>query len=575
MKIQDLLRSTRGQMGEMDAFRALLKIAANLRTGSHSTHGLRQGPLIRTSEPLHMLEAAAKVLNDADPAIRFEAISDFLDDTSHLESGDFWIRKDACDQILQLLDRASTVRFSYSAALRPCLTHAYHGVLEGTKRRLTFCSPDPDDSHLLYDLLDVLELGATVSIVTGQPWAREELGDDLVEIVFPPLGGQRPKICELPNDTLGSLGLVKSNGGRLSAESIAIADALTHSRGHAIISLSDGALFRMVGAEPVARRNLVDSGRLRAILGAPPGIMFGGTIIKTNLIIIAPRNMHQEQIRLCDLGHPVLAQKVRRGRSEIKPGVDWSALLESARPEDRTLVRDVDIEEIYGNNLALLPDRYLNVDAKERLDEFLQKSDVAELQELVDMIRPLSMTEDDGGAYILNEASPADVNVRGYIKLPSRTITVDRAKYNKASNQQLRAGDVLLSIKGNIGIASLVPEDVPREGESEIWTAGQSMMILRPKKRIGISSLALFEYLSNATVQEYLKSLAGGATIQNLAMKDLKSFPVAVPDDEAVDAVEVGFTRRQAIFDQIEALEAKVGSVQEQTWPHNQLKREG
>lgn len=61
-----------------------------------------------------------------------------------------------------------------------------------------------------------------------------------------------------------------------------------------------------------------------------------------------------------------------------------------------------------------------------------------------------------------------------------------------------------------------------REGEDTIWTAGQSLMILRPKTRVNMSSLALYEYLSNDTVQDYIKSIAGGAVIQTLAMKDHK-----------------------------------------------------
>lgn len=572
MNIQELLLATRGEMDVMDAFLALLEIAANLKNGSHATPELRHRHRARVSEAIHMLEGAAKVLNEADLETRFQSISTFLEDNSHSAAGMFWIRKDACDQVLNLVDRAPTVRFSFSAALRPCLTYAYCGVVEGTKRRLTFCSPNPDDSHFMHDLMDVLDLGTSVSIVTGQPWSRDQLGDDLVEVVFPPFGGVRPEASELPHDTLGSLGLTENKSGRLSAESVVIADALTHSKGRTIISVTDGALFRMVGAEPVARRNLVDSGRLQAIFSVPPGLMFSNTSIKTNLIMIAALESHQDHVRIGDLGHPDMSQKGRRGRFETEPGVDWNTLLKSACPEDSTLLRDVDIDEIKDNNLALLPARYLNVGAKERLDHFLLQSDVAELQELVEMIRPTSLTEDEGGEYTLNEASPADVTDSGYIKHPSRTITVDRAKYNKAFNQQLRPGDVLLSIKGNVGIVALVAQDVPREGESEIWTAGQSMMILRPKKRVSISSLALYEYLSNVTVQEFLKSLSGGAVIQNLAMKDLKSFPIVVPNQEAIDAVKAGFAEREAIFDQIEELKMKLEDVRDRTWPHDRLR---
>ncbi|MBO9429645.1 hypothetical protein [Sulfitobacter sp. R18_1] len=74
-------------------------------------------------------------------------------------------------------------------------------------------------------------------------------------------------------------------------------------------------------------------------------------------------------------------------------------------------------------------------------------------------------------------------------------------------------------------------------GEDTIWTAGQSLMILRPKKRVNMSSLALYEYLSNDTVQEYIKSITGGAAIQTLAMKDLKGFAIPLRDEETVRSI--------------------------------------
>jgi len=304
-------------------------------------------------------------------------------------------------------------------------------------------------------------------------------------------------------------------------------------------------------------------------------MMFTNTSIKGSLIIISAERDRHDHVSFGDLGHKKLSQPGLRGRSDVGEGVNWNRVMFSDMTSDKTLLRHVSRDEIYENNMVLTPDRYLNVGAKERLDHFLSRAGAdahAELADLVEMIRPVSLTQDDEGECTLYEASPGDLNERGYVSIPGRTIAVDRGKYNKASNQQLRPGDVLLSIKGNVGVVAMVPPDAPKEGEAGIWTAGQSMMILRPKKRVSMSSLALYEYLSNDTVQEFLKSLAGGAGIQNLAMKDLKSFPVVMPDDEAIRQVEASFSDRQAILDQIGELQAKLVDVRDQGWPHLHLK---
>lgn len=575
MKISELLDPFRGDMTEPSAFFALLEIAANLKTGTYQSTELRFLNQTRHPETLHLLEGAAKVLNETDRDTRFSAISAFLDGATGHTIGDFWIRGDACDQVLNLVDQASTVRFSFSNALRPCLTYAYRSDIAGRRVRLSFCSISAEHGHILHNILDVLEVTTQVSIETAWPWQRSEQGMSQVEVSFPAFGANITNTDGVPQATLSGLGLREAKSARLSMESLAIADALEHTKRKVIMSVHDGALFRMVGTEPVARRNLLDSGRLQAVMNVPVGMMFTHTAIKTNILVLNDPDKLRGQVRFADLGHESLAHKGHRNRFDVEKDVNWADVLTSDTPEDRTLLRDIEYDEILENNFVLLPERYLNVGAKERLDLFLEQSDVAELEELVEMIRPTSLTQDEEGDYTLFEASPSDLNERGFIAHPARAITVERAKYNKAFNQQLRPGDVLLSIKGNVGVVAMVPPDVPKEGETEIWTAGQSMMILRPKKRVSMSPLALYEYLTNATVQEFLKSLAGGSAIQNLAMKDLKSFPVVMPDEETIGRVKAGFDERQAIFDQIVELQNQLLDVRDQGWPHLHLKKDG
>ena len=572
MNIHEILRQTTGSMHEIEAFFALIEIAAKMKTGAPQETELSFANRLNQSDALHFLEGGAKILLEADIDTRFRSISKYLDHFPSPTIGEFWIRNDACDQIINLIDKTQTVRFSYAAAFRPCITHALRSVQLGYTPRITYCSRSESDRDRMGNLAALLELDHVITFETSQSWNRTTNENAPLEVMFPPFGSNVRDESSVPLNVLNSIGVEAGKSGRLSYESITIADAVERIDGRAIICVSDGALFRMVGTETTTRRNLMDSGRLHSVLSIPSGLMFTNTSIKTNLIVISPKSELQREVLFVDLGHDILSQKGKRGRSEVLEDVNWNSIIHSENSKPLPHMRVVTFDEIHENNFVLLPERYLNIGAKERLDEFLMTSDVASLEEIVEMIRPTSITPDDDGEYTLLEASPSDTNSRGFIGKPGRAITVDRAKYNRAFNQQLRPEDILISIKGNVGVVAMVPPQVPRGEAPEIWTAGQSMMILRPKKRGSISTLALYEYLSNSTVQEFMKSLSGGSVIQNLAMKDLKNFPVAIPDAVAVEKAETNFAERQAIFDQMEELRIKLEDVRSRSWPHELLK---
>jgi len=150
---------------------------------------------------------------------------------------------------------------------------------------------------------------------------------------------------------------------------------------------------------------------------------------------------------------------------------------------------------------------------------------------------------------------------------------VDRATYMLALNQRVQPGDVLLSIKGAIGVVGLVPEDVPREGDMAIWTVGQSCVILRPKRSAGLDSISLYEYLINETVQKLIKSLASASAIPILTIKDLHTFPVSIPSKQVTEDMQASFTTRQALLDEVAEIQRRIAEERAELWPHTQLVR--
>lgn len=512
------------------------------------------------------LEEVAASLIAKPPAVRFNEVCEFLDRSTDPALEGVWMRESACCQILRLIGGSSAVRFSFSAAFRPCLTFAFDAASRGELVSVIFVTPNAEVARLMSGLVHLLDLSGCITVKEGWPWGHPEQVS--VDVLFPPFGLDIRDDETIPKPVLASIGVTASQAVRLTAENVSLAYALESLDARILLATTDSELFRMVGVEPVIRRNLLESGRLVAVMGVPGRLAFSNTAVRTNMIVLSDQDEKHETVRFVDLGHETAAQRGRRGRLEVSPGVGWSDLLKSAPRADEGLTRDVTHDEIVANNTVLLPDRYLNTGPRRRINRLLEKSEVVTLAEAVDLVRPVSLTKDAAGDYALRESAPSDINDRGFVGEPSRTVGVGRAKYVKAYNQQLRPGDLVIVVKGNVGTIGMVPDQVPGDGEQAVWTAGQSMMILRPKKQSGISQLTLYEYLSNTKVQAFIRSLAGGAAIQSLAIKDLKSLPVPVPDPETAARIEAGFAERMAIFERIDELKKKLKEVHSREWPH-------
>lgn len=574
MKIQDIIQSIHSEIRPLEAFWTMIEIAANRLGEDLPVEKLRHGQLLRQDAIRILLEGAAELLMKEDRQARYDAIITFLDQNAAPNRFEqFWIRKDARELVTALIQDARKVRFSFPGAFRPWLAYAFDMADRSELVSVHFSTGSIELEHACCDLISVLDL-SDVTVDARPPWDTDATGDADFEVMLPPFGMPVQDLEKVSAHMLSPLGAAPNRVGRLNVETLAILHALENHNGRAVILVPKGLLFRMVGAEAIVRRHLVESDRIRAVLDCPAFVAFNSNRVDFGLLVLSGTDDTQKMVRIVDMDHHDLrfwglAGKLPGFRSKS----DVVDLALGPAPSDKTIARDVSHEEMSEHNWVLTSDRYLNPGPKERIDVLLLKTEAVELQEIVEMTRPVSFRGMLGEDYTLHEASPGDVGRRGYLERPGRSISVDRATYNRALKQQVLPGDVLLSIKGTIGVVGLVPESVPKEGETEIWTAGQSLMILRPKKRGGIDPITLYEYLTDETVQEFIKSLTGGTAVQNLAMRDLKAFPVAVPSKEVMAAVRAQFEERQSLLDEIEAIERKIETQRAQQWPHAQLVR--
>lgn len=572
MTFHEILNNLRGSsLSSSQIVTAIIETAANLNRGEgedwSDTASVAYGHEQPSSAAL--IQVAAKALLDAPLDLRLSDVSAMLDANASRDFGEFWIRQDAAQELLGLLGNAQSARFSYPASLRPALLFAID--------RKTYAQPTiieyagwEQDSRILGQLAAIFDLDIKFS--KSNPWTRSDQPYFDVELMMPPFGFDMSRAGDVPEATLSHLGVFGGRHGRISSETVAIADALQNARGRTVLAVTEGALFRAVGVEAIAREELVHSGRLHAVMGIGPSMMFQNTSINTALLLLSPKGTSHAAIRFVNLTDEQFASRRERGRLEIRKGVAWSELPAVELTGNEAFACDIDVLSIKEEGYTLTIDRYLDRHARDAIAQLLAKSEVAELSELVEMIRPAALTQQEGGEYIVLEAAPADIAENGNVSDPSRTISVDRVQFRKAANQVLRPGDVLIAFKGAVGKVGIVPDDVPADGSSTIWAAGQSLMILRLKGRHKLSPHVLYEYLSDEVVQEHLKSLAGGSAIQTIAMKDLKSLAIPLPDKETQARVAAAVAERQALYRQIEQLKAQIVTARRSNWPHAELR---
>ena len=529
-----------------------------------SIHGLWQS--FRKDPAYPQLQVAAQTFLSLEKRDRLRAMDQVFDEAGREKFGDtHWISSEVAQQIADLAIGTSSARCSFGWSLHPALHLALQSETAGIPLDLTFADHNQDVCYLAALCAAALEVDMLV--FEGMPFERLDAMQAETEISFPPLAWKLNQNYTLPKRTLDWMGATETV--RLTGEAVAIADQLAQApQARSIISLSGGALFRTVGVEATARDELIASRRLQAVLNVPSGMTYHETGIGTGILVLSPAEEKQDTVRFLDLSAPHLSTRSSRGRYVAKTDTTWRDVLIKPLSGDK-FGRDVSISEIEEQGGLLTVSRYLSKTGA-KLDAFNMRYGVRELSDLVELIRPVALPKAEDGEYLVHETAPGDIGEDGFLKMPPKTVMVDRGALRKAQNQQLEAGDVILSVKGTIGRVGIVPDSVPGRHDDDLWTVGQSMMILRPHAA-RILPEVLYEYLSSEVVQQHFETLAGGAVIMSFNMKDLKGLPIPVPSMQEQQQIADAFRSRQNLYAKIQRIRDEISEHRSASWPHHDL----
>lgn len=475
-----------------------------------------------------------------------------------------WVSAIAADQLASFASDASSVRFSYDLALHPALRTACVAKDAGKACATELHAAHAEIVAAANDLARLWDLD--LSAHRGRSIEADTRYD--VEIALPPFGMRmEPEALDLvPARTLHFLAAAGGQA-RVSVEALAVAEATLRSR-RAIVCVSNGLLFRTVGAEARLREELVRLGRLEGVVALPSGALMSDTMVRLSLMILSSSDGTPTPIRMADFSGEPFSHAGVRGRRELNPEISWRASFEGGSELSPNTVAEVSPDEVAANNFVLNPERYLAAPEGKELQALLDMVPTARLDALVEFVRARALRKVDNGSFKAREAAPGDFGPDGFLKEPERVAPLDESGYRMAREQQLRPGDILISIKGTVGLVALVPEGVPDMGAEEIWTAGQSIMVMRVRREAPVDRVTLFSYLATPTARAYLQALAGGTTIMAINAKDLRALPVPVPSkalqieiNELRRCIDLKFSEIETIKNRIYEYENSIESV--------------
>lgn len=341
-----------------------------------------------------------------------------------------------------------------------------------------------------------------------------------------------------------------------SSESVFIQYLMGKVTGRLAVMVSPLMLQRTTTGDLTLKEELVSSGKLAAIIQFSDNVVSVAPMVAPALLLIDP-NANQNPL-MVNMTDESLYQ--REGRYNRFVGKD--ELLQAIASEDSNYTKRITAVEAAANDWNLDVRRYVLSNEAHRLQSKLESMPTQSLSDLVDFIRCQAVQSGDAGE-LYYEASQADINNTGVFELPKKRISVADVKVVSRVNRQLmRPGDVLITVKGNVGKVGLVSETVGKN-----WIAGQSFIILRLKSNGPIKdSTYLYRYLNSPIAQQSLVSKVTGAAIKAIKMSDLEKLPVVIPTQAQLNEVIEKQKKVLSLQEQVTQLQQQIDALRHDDW---------
>lgn len=551
-EIWNSLDSLRGVMRANEAMACLLLEAAQLKGGMDlSEQSELIAPTRKGTEGNEILSQAAAKLLKADNRTRLEILDSLM---AILSSGmrgytEMWQPINTAEKLADLTGQHKKIRCVGGIALTSALVCALRG------KKVLY--RDLSREAIAYCQLFAFILDTQIECRLGAWLESDEDWDAQAEILLHSLGCQIRDKEELPKAISTQ---IDNHGikGRLNSDTLSVLDALKSKTTLSIAAVAPSFLYRDVGAEATVRSMLVASEHLQAVLSIPGGTVYPGTMLKPAILIVDKSTKHTSAI-LFDVDTPSLFQTQRGVGGAFSAELNFMDYIKGSKTPPTNSFVIIKREEIENNDNLLNIERYRLFDEALHYRSMLDRRKTIPLLEICKAVRPAALPRtEDGQLKTVHEAAPRDINERGLLTRPEKTIEVTSHALQKYKTQILQEGDILFSTKGVVGVTGMVPP-LPSD---ETWTAGQAFVILRLNASAPATRIQLYTLLSSNILQAYLKTLVTGNVVQVLGAKSLNQIELPILTTDEAKKIEEEHALKQQLHDEIDKITTKLKQIQ-------------
>jgi type I restriction-modification system DNA methylase subunit len=328
----------------------------------------------------------------------------------------------------------------------------------------------------------------------------------------------------------------------------------------------DGILFRETRAEAQLREEVVTQNHV-TVLSLPSGMFWPATSVSSSILRLEKKL--EPSVRVID-GRAM--EKSSSGRAQEGLIVQHLESFRGFRTDDPARGAVVSIDELAQNGFSLLPGRYVKSTAATAIERALEQRPVVALGDIAEIERgkaPLPIREiDEDPPLTAMEIAPADL-IGGIVRKPTRQQAFGLKEQERVHGVTVRPGDILVSIKGNVGNIGIIDdlEAILAEQMGDPWIVSQSLAIIRLKPGGPIRSAAVLNALLTAPwVRDKLESMSGATTVRTLPMNALRSLALPIPSPDECDEAESALAEIATVRDRISHHQQTLAEQQRQLW---------
>ncbi len=276
------------------------------------------------------------------------------------------------------------------------------------------------------------------------------------------------------------------------------------------------------------REMFVESGHLSAVFSMPPGLLIGSSHPFSVLVFQSTRC---DAVLFCDFKAYLKSQGRFDASAHAATELPKAALHNARRhPDSRSSVL-ISVDDIRKHAFDLSPERHINRHHHIQADN---DRDEVRLADVAEVLKPQFIrTSEDGERTTIHEVSLRDIPESSYISGAVSARQIQSRDIRLYDRQVLRSGDILLSVKGVIGVVGLVTADIPT---SQTLFASQAFVIIRLHAASRLQNLRyLVMYLRSNYVQRRLAVEAVGSP-SNIPLDRIRDLPVWMAPSETQEA---------------------------------------